>query len=59
MFGICQNLDKEFDIELYNRICSDTDFHKLTWKKKFADTVNGEETFYGHIVSPEKDKTGL
>ncbi|MDR1886420.1 MAG: glycosyltransferase, partial [Prevotellaceae bacterium] len=35
MFGICQNLDKEFDIELYNRICSDTDFHKLTWKKKF------------------------
>jgi hypothetical protein len=44
-------LGKAFNSGVYEQICSDTDFHKLTWKENFPLTVGGEKTFYEYILS--------
>jgi DNA-binding transcriptional MerR regulator len=51
VFGMSRYLEKEFDHTVYNQICSDTDFHKLTWKKSFSPIIDGNKTFYGYISS--------
>jgi glycosyltransferase involved in cell wall biosynthesis len=51
VFELAQNLDKAFDSDIYEKICSDTDFHKLTWKKKFSAITCGQQTFYGYIIN--------
>jgi glycosyltransferase involved in cell wall biosynthesis len=51
VFELAQNLDKAFDPDIYEKICFDTDFHKLTWKKKFPTITYEKQTFYGYIMN--------
>jgi hypothetical protein len=44
-------LGEAFDSGVYERICSDTYLHKLTWKENFPLTVEGKKTYYGYILS--------
>jgi glycosyltransferase involved in cell wall biosynthesis len=54
IYNIVQNFYNEFDRTVYEQICLDTDFHKLTWKQKFSSIINGKQTFYGYILSNYK-----
>jgi glycosyltransferase involved in cell wall biosynthesis len=54
VFSMSRCLNKEFDCTVYHQICSDTNFHKLTWKKSFFSIINEKKTFYGYILSNYK-----
>ena len=45
-------LDKPYDALAFRKICADTYFHKLSWKKDFTHLgKNGGQTFYGFLTS--------
>jgi hypothetical protein len=52
VFSLSQNIENAFDVKIYEQICSDTDFHKLSWKKSYPERIDGKEyTFYGYILN--------
>jgi hypothetical protein len=45
-------LNYEYNKTLFDEVCSDTFFHKLSWKEDFKEyTENGKLTNYGHIIN--------
>ena len=55
LYGIQHKLNAEFDEALLERICRDTNIHKLNWKRPLqTKTLEGKQTFYGHLLSRYK-----
>jgi hypothetical protein len=51
LYYITEHLNDAFDDEIFNNICTDTCFHKLSHKKAATEyTGNGKPTFYGYLV---------
>lgn len=44
------NFDNLFDKKKYDSWLMDTSFHKLTYKGKHYETINGKQTYYGYIL---------
>ncbi|MDR1183019.1 MAG: glycosyltransferase [Bacteroidales bacterium] len=52
LISLSQNLGNVFDVKIYEQICSDTDFHKLSWKRSYPErTDSGKLTLYGHLLN--------
>jgi glycosyltransferase involved in cell wall biosynthesis len=52
VFSLSQNMENAFDAKIYERICSNTNFHKLSWKQFYPEKTNSEEyTFWGYILN--------
>ena len=45
------NFDKKFDEKEYNKWLQNTSFHKLTYKGKYHQEIDGMKTFYGFILN--------
>jgi len=46
------NLNYRYNKELFDNICKDTFFHKLSWKENYKEyTNNNELTNYGYIIN--------
>lgn len=45
------NFDKKFVQEEYKKWIMDTSFHKLTYKGKHFETIEGVLTYYGYIIN--------
>lgn len=51
------HFDEPFDQEIFDRICSTTCLHKLSWKGDHsAVTADGGETYYGHILGMQAEQ---
>lgn len=44
-------LGSKFDVDKWNELKKETKLFKLTWKADFPETINGEKTFYGKLIS--------
>ena len=38
-----------YEAELWEKLTKDQIFHKLNWRKPYAETVDGKKTIYGHM----------
>jgi hypothetical protein len=51
IYSLQYHLHSEFSKYLFAEYCSQTQFHKLTWKKKFdIFTTENKLTFYGYLI---------
>jgi len=51
LYDIQNNLNNSFKNSLFKSICSETYFHKLTWKGELQEnTDDGNVTFYGYLI---------
>ncbi len=46
-------LNKPFDKNIYEEMLCDTYLFKLSWKEAYSKSINGQETFFGHIGREE------
>ena len=52
IYALSKKLNDPYDPALYAKICADTYFHKLNWKKDYVrQTKTGAPTFYGFLTS--------
>ncbi|MDR1219954.1 MAG: capsular polysaccharide synthesis protein [Treponema sp.] len=51
---LCANLNNEFNAKDYNELTGGACFHKLSYKEKYCESVNGKLTYYGYIARENK-----
>lgn len=50
LYELDKKLNMIYDEKVYNDLISNTDFFKLSWKKKYIKEIDGNKTIFGHIL---------
>ena len=53
LYVLQNNLNKIYDSVIMKHIIESTMFCKLTWKGQMMSSINGKQTFYGHLISED------
>lgn len=53
LYVLQNNLNKIYDSAIMKHIIESTMFCKLTWKGQMKSSINGKQTFYGHLISED------
>lgn len=51
IFDLDCEMNKPYDKVRYDEIIDSSQFHKINWKKIYAEEVDGKTTMYGHWIS--------
>lgn len=51
LYVLQHSLNDAYNAEMMAQVTESTMFSKLTWKGQLNTSINGKETFYGHIIS--------